>query len=88
MLSTISASKNNNNRSLLSTKWVKVTPKISHFFGPGTFDSWGVLPYQGVGGLGPHIKFGGKIWGKIRPSSSNKRKNFGTSEKSQFWGQI
>ena len=21
------------------------------------------------GGLGPHIKFGGKIWGKVRPSS-------------------
>ena len=31
------------------------------------------------GGLGPHIKFGGKIWGKIRPSSPNKRKNLGNS---------
>ena len=29
--------------------------------------------------LGPHIKFGGKIWGKIRPSSPNKRKNLGNS---------
>ena len=25
------------------------------------------------------IKFGGKIWGKIRPSSPNKRKNLGSS---------
>ena len=30
------------------------------------------------GGLGPHIKFGGKIWGKVRPSSQNKRKNLGS----------
>ena len=29
--------------------------------------------------LGPHIKFGGKIWGKVRPSSQNKRKNLGSS---------
>ena len=29
----------------------------------------------GDGGLGPHIKFGGKIWGKVRLSSPNKRKN-------------
>ena len=33
----------------------------------------------GGGALGPHIKFGGKIWGKIRPSSPNKRKNLGSS---------
>ena len=33
----------------------------------------------GGGGLGPHIKFGGKIWGKVRPSSPNKRKNLGSS---------
>ena len=32
-----------------------------------------------MGGLEPHIKFGGKIWGKVRPSSPNKRKNFGSS---------
>ena len=49
--------------------------------------------------FGPHIKFGGKIWGKVQPSSSNKRKNLGSSvtknpnfgvisEKSQFWGDI
>ena len=31
------------------------------------------------GGLGPHIRFGGKIWGKVRPSSQNKRKNLGSS---------
>ena len=30
-------------------------------------------------GLGPRIKFGGKIWGKVRPSSPNKRKNLGSS---------
>ena len=47
-----------------------------------TVDDWfpgGVLPYQGVGGLGPDIKFRGKIWGKVQPSSSNKRKNLGSS---------
>ena len=43
-----------------------------------------VLPHKeveggGGGGLGPHIKFGGKIWGKVRPNSSNKRKNLGSS---------
>ena len=32
-----------------------------------------------MGGLGPHIKFGGKIWGKVRPSLPNKRKNLGSS---------
>ena len=36
----------------------------------------GVLPNKEVRGLGPHIKFGGKIWGKIWPRSPNKRKNF------------
>ena len=30
-------------------------------------------------GLGPHIKFGGKIWGKVRPGSPNKRKKLGSS---------
>ena len=36
-------------------------------------------PNKEVGGLGPHIKFGGKIWGKVLPSSPNKRKNLGSS---------
>ena len=31
------------------------------------------------GRLGPHIKFGGKIWGKVRPSSPNKKKSLGSS---------
>ena len=40
----------------------------------------GVLPNKEVGGeVGPHIKFGDKIWGKVRPSSPNKRKNLGSS---------
>ena len=39
----------------------------------------GVLPNKEVGGLGPLIKFGGKIWGKVRPSSPNNRKNLGSS---------
>ena len=39
----------------------------------------GVLPNKEVGGLGSHIKFGGKIWGKVRPSAPNRRKNFGSS---------
>ena len=33
----------------------------------------GVLPNKEVGGgLGPYIKFGGKIWDKVKPSSQNK----------------
>ena len=67
---------------------------LSFIFGPQ-----GVLPNKevgGGGGLGPHIKFGGKIWGKVRPSSPNKRKNLRRSvttgckswEKSQFLGHI
>ena len=41
----------------------------------------GVLPYQevGGGGLGPHIKFGGKIRGKAQPNLPNKRKSEGSS---------
>ena len=31
------------------------------------------------GGLGPDIKFRGKIWGMVQPSSPNKRKNLGSS---------
>ena len=44
-------------------------------------DPEGALPNKEVGvgrggaGLGPHIKFGGKIWGKVRPSSQNNKKN-------------
>ena len=30
-------------------------------------------------GLDLTSKFGGKIWGKVRPSSPNKRKNLGNS---------
>ena len=43
-----------------------------------------------MGGLGPHTKFGGKIWGKIRPSSPNKRKNLGNSVTTRRgnWGKI
>ena len=33
----------------------------------------------GGGGLGPQIKFGGKIWGKVQPNLPNKRKNLGSS---------
>ena len=45
--------------------------------GEGT--QWGYFQIRRSGGLGPHIKFGGKIWGKVRPSSPNKRKNLGRS---------
>ena len=54
----------------------------------------GVLPNKevggGGGGLGPHIKFGGKIWGKVRPSSPNKRKNLGSSvaTRRKSWGKV
>ena len=44
----------------------------------------------GRGGLGLHIKFGGKIWGKVRPSSPNKRKNLGRSvtTRRKIWEKI
>ena len=45
-------------------------------------DTCPILPnkeVRGGGGLGPHIKLGGKLWGKVRPSSPNKRENFGSS---------
>ena len=42
------------------------------------FRSRGYLQIRRSGGLGPHIKFGGKIWGKARPSSPNKWKNLGS----------
>ena len=40
-----------------------------------------MLPNKEVRGgeLRPHIKFGGKIWGKVQPSSPNKWKNLGKS---------
>ena len=39
----------------------------------------GYFQIRRSGELGPHIRFGGKIWGKVRPSSQNKRKNLGSS---------
>ena len=48
---------------------------------PGVTSISGGRGGGGGGGLGPHIKFGGKIWGKILPSSPNKRKNFATRRK-------
>ena len=52
--------------------------------------SWGVLPNKEVGGLGPHIRFGGKIWGKVRPSSQNKRKNLESpvTERRKSWEKV
>ena len=42
------------------------------------------------GGLGPHIRFGGKIWGKVQPSSQNKRKNLGSSvtKRRKSWEKV
>ena len=42
------------------------------------------------GGVGPHIKFEGKIWGKVRPSSQDKRKNLGSSvtKRSKSWENV
>ena len=55
----------------------------------------GVLPNKevgggGGGGLGPHIKFGGKMWGKVQPSSPNKMKNLGSSvtTRRKSWGKV
>ena len=45
---------------------------------------------SGGGGLGPHIRFRGKIWGKVRPSSQNKRKNLGSSvtKRRKSWEKV
>ena len=50
----------------------------------------GLLPNEEVMGLGPHIRFGGKIWGKVRPSSQNKRKNLGSSvtKRRKSWEKV
>ena len=52
----------------------------------------GVLSNKEVGGgLGPHIKFGGKIWGKVRPSQAqNRRKNLGSSvtKRRKSWEKV
>ena len=53
--------------------------KMKVFFPDPTFSiTQGVLPHQEVGGrgLGPDIKFRGKIWGKVQPSSPMKRKTW------------
>ena len=55
------------------------------------FTPRGVLPNKEVkGGLPPHIRFGGKIWGKVRPSSQNKRKNLGSSvtKRHKSWEKV
>ena len=50
----------------------------------------GLLPNKEVRGLGPHIRFGGKIWGKVQPSSQNKRKNLGSSvtKRRKSWKKV
>ena len=42
------------------------------------------------GGLEPHIRSGGKIWGKVRPSSQNKRTNLGRSvtKRRKSWEKV
>ena len=57
--------------------------------GEGT--QWGYFQIRrSGGGLGPHMKFGGKIWGKVRPSSPNKRKNLGSSvtTRRKIWEKV
>ena len=63
MLSTTSASRKN--KSLPSTKWVKLTFKISHFFGSGTWTKGKIAP-QFLEDSVPHLTY---IW---RPFSVYK----------------
>ena len=48
----------------------------------------------GGGGLGPVVKFRGKIWGKVQPSSPNKIREVlllqdaKVEKESQFWGHL
>ena len=69
-----------------SSKFGQQSVFLFFFFlgGGGRFFSVAVKPrgYFHIGefgGLGPDIKFRGKIWGKVQPSSPNKRKNLGSS---------
>ena len=56
----------------------------------------GVLPNKEVEGGGGGLdltssfKFGGKMWGKVRPSSPNKRKSLGSSvtTRRKSWGKV
>ena len=50
----------------------------------------GYFQIRRSGGLGPHIRFGGKIWDKVRPSSQNKRKNLGSSvtKRRKSWEKV
>ena len=50
----------------------------------------GYFQIRRSGGLGPHIKFGGKIWGKVQPSSQNKKKNLGSSvtKRRKSWEKV
>ena len=54
------------------------------------FTPRGYFQIRRSGGLGPHIRFGGKTWGKVRPSSQNKRKNLGSSvtKRRKSWEKI
>ena len=63
---------------------IKAFPVIIDRQCPNLFHSIGIGPPGGTsilrgGGLGPHIKFGGKIWGKVQPNLPNKKKNLGSS---------
>ena len=56
----------------VDVNWTKVS-------GQAATNTGGYFQIRRSGGRGPHIKFGGKIWGKVRPSSPNKGKNLGRS---------
>ena len=49
---------------------------------------------MGGGGLGPVVKFRGKIWGKVQPSSQNiiwevlLLQDAKVGKESQFWGHL
>ena len=55
-----------------------------------SFPPRGYFHIKRLGGLGPHIKFRGKIWGKVWPSSPNKRKSLRSSiiTRCKSWGKI
>ena len=57
---------------------------------PELFHPGGYFQIRRSGRLGPHIKFGGKIWGKVQPSSQNKRKNLGSSvtKRRKSWEKV
>ena len=63
---------------------------VLYMYSVRIYSRGGYFQIRRSGGLGPRIRFGGKIWGKVRPSSQNKRKNLGCSvtKRRKSWEKV